>query len=67
VSIEEAVLLDDVHSTLAHVENDFARDGLVDADAGEAGGEALSGEAVALQSSNVNFVELVGAGGGYLS
>jgi hypothetical protein len=46
VSIEEAVLLDDVHSTLAHVENNFARDGLVDADAGEARGEALCCEAV---------------------
>jgi hypothetical protein len=34
MSTDEAVLLDDVPRTLAHVENDISRDGLVDADAG---------------------------------
>ena len=70
MSTEEAVLLDDVPRTFAHVENDLSRDGLVDADAGEASREALCCEAVgavgtfevALQSSNVDLVELLGAG-----
>ena len=75
VSIEEAVLLDDVPRTLAHVENDLSRDGLVDADAGEACGEALCCEAVgavgtfevAPQSSNADFVESSWEPGWYLS
>jgi hypothetical protein len=46
MGIEEAVLLDDVPRTLAHVENGFSRDGLIGADAGEARGEALCCEAV---------------------
>jgi hypothetical protein len=67
MGIEEAVLLDDVPCTRAHVENDLSRDGLIDADAGEARGEALCCEAVgavrtfeiAPQSSNVDSVELL--------
>ena len=47
MGIEEAVLLDDVPRTLAHVENDLSRDGLIDAGACEASREALCCEAVA--------------------